>query len=244
MENEKVRVLCDHQTGYLPWLGLFHRISLCDIYVSLDTVKYSSRSYDDRNKIKTPHGFKWLKVPTLKEEPKILKDIKIDNNIGWREDHLKSILHSYGNTKFFDYYFKKLKGILDKNHEFLMSLNEDLLKFFLNELNIKVEFVKASELDASGEKNQYLINLCKACNANVYVFGQMGKHYANMDLWKENNIKIYFHEYNHPAYKQKFESFEPNLSIIDLLFNEGAENASLIVQKGNVNKEEMLKILQ
>ncbi|MDP7244874.1 MAG: WbqC family protein, partial [Flavobacteriales bacterium] len=66
MENKKIRILCDHQTGYLPWLGLFHRISLSDIYVSLDTVKYNPRSYDSRNKIKTPDGFKWLNVPTLK----------------------------------------------------------------------------------------------------------------------------------------------------------------------------------
>ena len=86
MENKKARVLCDHQTGYLPWLGLFHRISLCDVYVSLDTVNYSERSYDDRNKIKTPHGFKWLKVPTLKDESKILKDIKINNSVNWKDE--------------------------------------------------------------------------------------------------------------------------------------------------------------
>ena len=104
--------------------------------------------------------------------------------------------------------------------------------------------MKASDLNVAGDKNQYLINLCKACNANVYVFGQMGKYYADRDLWQKNDIKIYFHEYNHPTYRQKFENFEPYLSVIDLLFNEGAENASRIVQKGNINKEELLKFLQ
>lgn len=240
MENKKARVLCDHQTGYMPWLGLFHRISLCDVYVSLDTVKYTQSYYDDRNKIKTPHGFKWLKVPTLKSKSKILRDIEINNSISWKDEHLKSISFSYANTEFFDYYFGKIKKILDKNHELLIRLNEDLLKFFLDELNIEVDFMIASELNVPGTKNQYLINLCRACNANVYIFGQMGKSYADIELWGNNGIKVYFHQYNHPEFRQKFGKFEPYLSIIDLLFNEGAKNAAQIISKGNVNKQEMM----
>ena len=243
MGSEEIKVLCDHQTGYLPWLGLFHRISLCNIFVSLDTVKFNPRSYDSRNKIKIPHGFKWLKVPIKKDRSEILKDIKINNSLNWREDHLKSILYSYKGTNFFEYYFKKLEEILNKKHEYLMDLNEDLLKFFLKELSINVGFFKASKFDISGTKNQYLINICRKFNANVYVFGQMGKEYADKELWKHNGIKVFFHEYNHPNYKQKFNSFEPYLSIIDLLFNEGSDNASKIIKKGNISREQMLEML-
>ena len=242
MESKEIKVLCDHQTGYLPWLGLFHRISLCDIYVSLDTVKYNPRSYDSRNKIKTPNGFKWLNVPVQKGESGILKDIRINNALKWKEDHLKSILYSYKGAQYFDYYFKRLEGILSKNHEYLMDLNEELLKFFLKELDIDCEFHKASELDAHGFNNEYLINICKKFNANAYVFGQMGKGYADTKLWEKNNIKVFFHEYHHPVYSQKFNNFEPNLSIIDLLFNEGQKSPS-IIKKDNISREKMLEAL-
>jgi len=244
MENKKIRILCDHQTGYLPWLGLFHRISLSDIYVSLDTVKYNPRSYDSRNKIKTPNGFKWLNVPVLKGKSELLKDIKINNAVNWKEDHLKAISHSYGATSYFDYYFNKIKSILDKKHEFLMDLNEELLKFFLNELRINVDFVKASHFDVVGQGNQYLINLCKALGANIYVFGQLGKGYADAGLWKKNSIKIFFHQYSHPIYKQRFNNFEPFLSVLDLLFNEGAKNALKTIGKNNITRKEMLLQLQ
>lgn len=242
MGSEEIKVLCDHQTGYLPWLGLFHRISLCNIFVSLDTVKFNPRSYDSRNKIKTPHGFKWLKVPTKKTKSELLKDIRIDNDSDWRGEHLKAISYSYAVAKFFGDYFKKIENILNKKHEYLMDLNEDLMKFFLQELKIDVEFFKASNFDIAGSKNQYLINLCKTFYAEVYVFGQMGKDYADRDLWKKNNINIFFHEYHHPIYSQKFNNFEPNLSIIDLLFNEGPQSLS-IIKKGNITRERMLKAL-
>jgi len=244
MGSTKIKILCDHQTGYLPWLGLLHRISLSDIYVSLDTVEYNPRSYDNRNKIKTPDGFKWLNVPILNQESKLLKDIKINNAVDWRDDHIKAISHSYGATNHFGYYFDRIKSILDKKHEFLMDLNEEIMKFFLKELRINVHFAKASKFDIPESGNQYLINLCKAFKADIYVFGQLGKEYADKDLWKKNNIKVYFHKYNHPIYKQRFNNFEPFLSVVDLLFNEGAENASKIIKNGNITKEEMLLKLQ
>src|SRR3989344_8977250 len=243
MEPEEIIILCDHQTGFLPWLGIFHRVSLCDIFVSLDTVKFNPRSYDSRNKIKTPNGFKWLKVPTKKSESELLKDIKIDNSMNWKGEHLKAISYSYAGTEFFDAYFKKIENILNKNHEYLMDLNEELMRFFFQELKINVKFFKASNFDIAGSKNQYLINLCKNFNTNVYVFGQMGKEYADKDLWKKNNIKVFFHEYAHPAYSQKFGNFEPNLSVIDLLFNNGPQESPKIIKKRNITREEMLKSL-
>lgn len=235
-----MKVLCDHQTGYLPWLGIFHRISLCDIYVSLDTVKFNPRSFDSRNKIKIPDGFKWLNVPTLKGKSELLKDIKINNEIDWKNEHFKAILYSYGSAPFFTHYFDNIKKILNKDHDFLMDLNEELLKFFLHELGIQIVFEKASAHTIHGKNNEYLINICKEFKAKTYVFGQLGKNYVDQELWKINNINVYFHEYHHPTYKQKFKNFEPYLSIIDLLFNEGPQHARAIIQEGNVRRIEML----
>jgi hypothetical protein len=122
-----------------------------------------------------------------------------------------------------------------------MDLNEELLKFLLHELDIQVVIEKASAHTINGIKNEYLINICKEFKANTYIFGQLGKGYVDQKLWKANNINVYFHEYHHPAYKQKSKNFEPNLSIIDLLFNEGPKNSRTLIQKGNVSRIEMLR---
>ena len=238
-----MKILCDHQTGYLPWLGLFYRVSLCDIYVSLDTVKYQKRLFESRNRIKIPDGFKWLNVPTIKGKSQILKDIMINNTIKWREDHLKAISYSYRKCNYFDYYFNNLKEILNKKHNYLMDLNEDLFLFFVKELNINIEFKKASDYKISGKQNEYLINICKKFKAEAYIFGQFGKEYINKELWTNNKIKYYIIEYNHPIYPQRFKGFVPKLSIIDLLFNIGPEKAKKIILEGNPIKEEVIQKL-
>ena len=47
-------ILTAHQPVYLPWLGLFHKIALADLFVSFDQVQYLPKDWNNRNKIKTP----------------------------------------------------------------------------------------------------------------------------------------------------------------------------------------------
>jgi len=239
-----MKILCDHQTGYLPWLGLFHRISLCDIYVSLDTVKMLRSSWDDRNKIPTPNGTRWLKVPTLKGESNIFKDIKINNSLNWKKDHLKAMQHTYGKTPFFKEIFYQISELYNKEWINFMEFNEEMLRFYLKLLNIKVEFHKASDFDINGVKNEYLVNICKQFDANIYVFGQMGNDFADKNLFKRNEISIHVHKYNHPFYEQKrfgnLQEFIPNMPIIDLLFNVGIEKSQNLFKIGNISKKDLL----
>lgn len=45
-------ILTAHQPVYLPWLGLFHKIALSDVYCFFDDVQYLRRDWNNRNKIK------------------------------------------------------------------------------------------------------------------------------------------------------------------------------------------------
>jgi hypothetical protein len=53
-------------------------------------------------------------------------------------------------------------------------------------------------------------------------------------------IKLYFQEYLHPTYPQLHGSFVPFMSVIDLLFNVGADKAKEIIITGNISKEELI----
>ena len=236
-----MKVLCDHQTGYLPWLGLFHRMSLSDLYLTLDTVLYTRRSWDDRNKIVTPQGWMWLKVPTKKESSRIFKDIHIDNSADWKRKHLFSIRHFYSKTPFFDQLYPRMEEVLSRDWVRLVDLNEHLLKFFCRWMGIDITFHRASDVAIFGEKNLYLVNLCRAFRADAYLFGQMGRHYADVDLFEKNGICVRIHDYRHPVYPQKNpvqqEAFVPYLSILDLLFNVGRERALSVITEGNATRE-------
>ena len=56
-------ILTAHQPTYLPWLGLFHKISLADVFVSYNQVQYQVDNWNNRNKILTRYGPSWLTVP-------------------------------------------------------------------------------------------------------------------------------------------------------------------------------------
>ena len=82
--------------------------------------------------------------------------------------------------------------------------------------------------------------MCKKLNANIYIFGELGIQYADKKLFKENNINIFFQKYQHPTYHQLFNSFEANLSILDLLFNCGEDSYDIIFEN-NINKKNLLR---
>ena len=51
------------QPSYLPWLGFFEQMYICDIFVYLDNVQYTKNDWRNRNRIKTREGVQLLTVP-------------------------------------------------------------------------------------------------------------------------------------------------------------------------------------
>ena len=55
--------LAVHQPHYAPWLGYFAKWAASDLFVFLDTVQYVKNGWQNRNRIKTREGPRWLTVP-------------------------------------------------------------------------------------------------------------------------------------------------------------------------------------
>lgn len=225
-------ILTAHQPVYLPWLGLFHKIWLSDVFVSFDIAQYLTKDWMNRNKIKTNVGDNWLTVPVLKKGflNKKTYEIRINNSLNWRRKHFKSLCINYKNAKYYDHYINIFEKIYSKKWDFLSDLNEYILKIFLKELNIKINFLKASDHDFAGKGSGLVLDMCKKLKADYYIFGEQGKNYANEKEFQKNEIKIFFQKYNHPKYTQLHGKFISNLSIIDLLFNEGSNSLEKIVK--------------
>ena len=81
--------------------------------------------------------------------------------------------------------------------------------------------------------------MCKKMNASLYIFGILGKDYAELDKFDKAGIRVMFQNYTHPVYPQLWGDFVSNLSIIDLLFNIGSEKASRAVMDGNVTQNDL-----
>ncbi len=237
---DKPIILTAHQPVYIPWLGLFHKIALSDIFCYFDIVQYQRKDFNNRNKINTANGPIWLTVP-VKSSGRfdcLITDIKIVNN-EWGKKHLKSIELNYKKTKFFYKYMPALSKILLGPCTKLVDLNYDLLIFALESLKIKTKIIKASDYNFNGAKSDLVLDMCIQLKADIYIFGEQGRNYADIDKFNSKGITPYFQSYNHPIYIQRNKSFEPFMSFIDLLFNHG-DNSLEILMSGNISREDVI----
>lgn len=233
-------ILTAHQPVYLPWLGLFHKIALADLFCYFDIAQYQTKDYNNRNRIKTHAGEIWLSVPVESKNhfSKSSGDIRIVQN-GWQRKHFKSIQLSYQKAPYFRDYIEGLEAILiATTFETLAALNLQLLRFLMDCLGLKTPIVKASDYAFQGTKSALVLDMCLSLKADTYVFGIQGRHYADVARFRASGVEPWFQEYQHPVYRQQYGEFRPFMSVIDLLFNEGAR-AREILLAGNTTRREL-----
>lgn len=184
-------------TAYLPPVEYFSHISKADdVYIEREE-NYLKQSYRNRCYILSAHGQQPLSVPvfagSIHKTP--IKDIRIDYSKRWQQVHLGAISAAYSSSPYFMYYFENLEKIISKNIEFLLDLNMELTVSILNMLKIKSipKFTGSFTAPGSSENDfRYCISPKKET------------------------------EFVSKPYLQVFgDSFVPNLSIIDQIFNLG-----------------------
>ncbi|MDR1992624.1 MAG: WbqC family protein [Nitrososphaerota archaeon] len=224
-----------HQPEYIPWLGFFDKLARCDTFVIYDDAQYQHGGFHNRNRIRTLLGWEWLTAPISHGHPQTIKDVKISGT-QWKNKQLNQITSNYRQTPYFNEYFPIFKDVITFNHELLVNLNLHFIKTVAGLLDIKVKMVRSSEFPYGGtEKNDKLVSMCKFFGADVYLSGSGGKNYIDESRFTVANIALQWHNYFHPRYTQVFEGFQPNMSIIDLLFNEGHRAKEILLTGGVVS---------
>ena len=232
-----------HQPEYIPWLGFFDKLARCDTFVIYDDAQFQHGGFHNRNRIRTNQRWEWLTVPIKHGHPQTIKSVKISGN-QWKSKHLNIISQNYEKTPYFKEIFPIIREAIDFEHELLIGLNLHLIKVIAEILDIKVNMVRSSEFAYLGkEKNEKLVSMCKHMGADTYLSGSGGRAYVNEDMFIEAKINIQWHNYDHPTYKQRFDGFQPNMSIIDLLFNTGPKAKEIILKGGIINTSETADIL-
>lgn len=229
------------QPTYLPWMGYFAMIEKVDQFVFLDNVQFDHRSWQQRNRIKTPNGALWLTVSVMQKgmscqkiKDVICSDLKKD-----LKKHLSSVEYAYKKTTSYqDFYpelFKHLQAFLDRSTTHLSELNISIIKFICTFMEIKTPFISASELEVSGQKGELLANICHILDANKYLSPVGSKIYIdNCDAFAKKNIEVTYHNYKHPVYPQIFGDFIEGMSCLDAIFNVNKKDLKTLIMSGSL----------
>ena len=194
-------------SAYLPAVEYFMMLSGYQEIQIEQHENYQKQSYRNRCRISGPNGINVLTVPVDKKgNVKVtVRDLKISYSENWQKLHWRSIQTAYNNSPFFLYYRDEMERFYTKRYDYLLDLNQDLLLLIIKWLKLNTGIVLTKSF----------IPLYTVENDFRYV------------IHPKNESSIVQPEY-HQVFIDKF-GFIPNLSIIDLIFNEGPGASGLLI---------------
>jgi hypothetical protein len=227
-----VTALAIHQPHYLPWLGYLAKWAAADVFVFLDTVQYEKNGWQNRNRIKTPDGPRWLTVPVHARLGTPIGAVTVDDGQRWRSRHLAAIEHAYGAAPYLARHHEALARLYATTWTHLAPLATASAEWLARAVGVGTPARCASALGVTAtEPTERLIALCTAVGADTYLAGRDGARYMDTARFAAAGIRVLYQDYAHPVYAQLYGEFVPNCSALDLLLTHG-DDALGILQSG------------
>jgi hypothetical protein len=224
-----VTSLAIHQPHYMPWLGYLAKWAAADVFVFLDTVQYEKNGWQNRNRIKTPAGPRWLTVPVHARLGMPIAEVTVDAGQPWRERHLRAIEQAYAVAPHFERLHDALRHIYTTQWPRLVPLAVATAQCLASAVGIATPTRLASGLAATAaDPTERLVELCRAVGADTYLAGRDGARYMDVERFTAAGIRVLYQTYAHPAYAQLHGEFVPNCSALDLLLTHGDEALAIL----------------
>ena len=224
--------------GPIQWYQKLNRYDECLIERHESFIK---QTYRNRMIIPTTNGPLSLTIPTNHDISLSMKDIRISDHANWRHVHWNALLSAYGESPFFEYYQDDIRPFYEKKYEFLFDFNMETTEKMIELLDIRPKISITEE---------YILSEERRVKSEETTFGGQGESQFDSiadHKVQSSNLKVQSKEVQsivdfrdairpkkplpdaefvpkryYQVYGQK-HGFLPNMSILDLLFNEGNE---------------------
>ncbi|MFV8337081.1 WbqC family protein [Flavobacterium sp. RSP29] len=174
---------------------------------------FQKQTNRNRTYIYSPNGIQLLNIPVKhsKESHQKTKDIKIETDFDWQKQHFKSLEAGYRSSPFFEFFEDDIRPIFKKKYTFLLDLNFEVFAILSKCFRLKLDFTTTTEY------------LHEVDTTAITDFRALVNGKKDLSLFE--------------SYTQVFDDkhgFINNLSVLDLLFNEG-KYALDYLKKQNLN---------
>lgn len=198
-------------TNYFGSIPYFQAIAYHDEIIIDLYEQYKKQSWRNRTQILESNGPMYLSVPVKRPNGSktLVKDVRISNQSNWKKDHWKAIESSYKHAPFFFYYGHQIKELIDHKETNLILYNHKIFKQLLAWLDLDITTQLSENYQPPKNKKDYRISLNK----------------KQFDYYQERYIQVF---------SDKFP-FYPNLSILDLIMNQGPLSRNYIRKQEHKN---------
>lgn len=227
------KIISIHQPETLPWAGYFSKMMRSDEFIILDDVQYKKNNYQNRNRIVHANNPKWWTLPIVTENRlnSTIIDTKIADTVDWRSRNIKILEDAYSKCPYYDLHMPTLLKIINTKTNYLLTFNMLMVMYIRECLSIYTPCVYSSSLHIDSHKSDLVFDICDARGATHYLSGEGGRHYLELDRFKEANIRVAYQKFDESVpYVQRSEEFIPYMSVIDLLMNNSNEDARKYIE--------------
>lgn len=213
-----------HQPNFLPWLGFFDKLASSDIFILLDSVRFSRGSRTNRVQVLAVTKPTWLTVPVRRPdhgEP-LIAEASIDDSRPWRSKALRTLQVSYGSCRGATETLALVEPLILRPTDRLADLNEAAIREIAAALSLGPgKLVRSSELDVAGSGSELLARLVEAVGGTVYLSGAGAGSYLEQAPFSARGIELRIQSFAHPNYEQRSPEPVRGLSIVDAMMNVG-----------------------
>jgi hypothetical protein len=184
--------------GYFPSISHFVAIAQSDLVTFEMDDNFQKQTNRNRMYIYSPNGIQLLNIPVKhsKVAHQKTKDVRLETAFDWQKQHFKSLEAAYRTSPFFEYFEDDITPIFQKKHTFLMDLNLETMSVVSKCLGLEFDY---------NETEEYFREVTDKIDFRGLINGK-----------KDNSV---FEPYTQ-VFGEK-HGYLNNLSILDLLFNEG-----------------------
>lgn len=225
--------LSSNQPYFIPYLPYWKLIDDADIFLIGDDYNFIKHGWIQRNRILVGGEPFWLRLP--------VKDLSCHRLISETEisgdfepaKMLRTLWNSYRHTPAFDSVYPLLEGILTFPERNICDFLEESIRRICAFVGITTPIGRTSTYSNRGsmQKEERIYDYCARTGADTYLNATGGRELYFPEEFSSRGLKLEFVDYSFQPYPQLSSTFIPGLSIVDALFNLGADKTLELIRQ-------------
>lgn len=214
------------QPYFLPYMGYFQLIDSVDNFIVYDDIQYTKKGWINRNRMLVNDKADYFSLSVKKSSSKALIEQKELSDDYDPKAMLRKINSAYMKAPYFSQVFPLFERIFLEEEKNLFRYIFNSIRMICDYLAITTTITPSSKI---GEHQSFkgqdkVLRLCTLTGARHYINAIGGRSLYEQECFNKHNIELSFIKANAINYQQFSSSFEPWLSILDvLMFNSKKE---------------------